>query len=127
MPATATAEPLPARSNAVRALTSSSSPAASGSIDRTIRLWNVTDAKEVHKLDGHSADIYSLCFSPDGKRLASVDYAGNLFLWDVDGARPILQQKIAPGVQTYGVSWSPDGRRLAIAASDKRGLIFDVP
>ena len=95
-----------------------------GSVDKTIRIWNVADGKEVNKLDGHPDDVYSVAFSPDGKRLASIGYGGNLFVWDVDAAKAIFQQKVAPNTLAYGVAWSPDGKQLAVAASDNKGCFF---
>ena len=68
---------------------------ASGSVDKTIRIWNVADGKELHKLDGHPDDIYAVAFSPDGKRLASVGYGGNIYVWDVAGAKPLFHQHVA--------------------------------
>ena len=61
---------------------------ASGSVDKTIRIWNVADGKELNKLDGHPDDVYAVAFSPDGKKLASAGYAGNIFVWDVASAKP---------------------------------------
>ena len=28
---------------------------------------------------------------------------------------------------TYGVAWSPDGKQLAVAASDNKAYLFNVP
>ena len=100
---------------------------ASGSVDKTIRIWKVADGKELNKLDGHPDDVYSVAFSPDRKRLASVGYAGNLFVWDVAGAKPLWHQKVAPGTMAYGVAWSPDGKQLAVAGSDNKAYLFQMP
>ena len=96
-------------------------------MDKTIRIWNVADGKELNKLDGHPDDVYSVAFSPDGKRLASVGYGGNLFVWDVATAKALWNQKVAPGVMAYCLAWSPDGKQLAVAGSDNKAHIFQVP
>jgi WD40 repeat protein len=44
---------------------------ASGSEDKTVKLWSVESQKEVTTLESHSHYIYSVTFSPDGKYLAS--------------------------------------------------------
>ena len=36
----------------------------SGSDDKTVRVWDVATGKEVQKLEGHSADVSSVSFSP---------------------------------------------------------------
>ena len=48
-----------------------SSYLATGSTDKTVRLWAVADAKLVRVFPGHKGAIQSLAFSPDGKLIAS--------------------------------------------------------
>ncbi|MYF99230.1 WD40 repeat domain-containing protein [Candidatus Poribacteria bacterium] len=56
--------------------------AASGSIDKTIRLWDVQKRKHITTLEGHTEDIQTVTFSPDGLTLASGDRDGSIHLWD---------------------------------------------
>lgn len=45
---------------------------ASAGVDRTVRLWNLTDGSpRGAPLVGPSADIYAPAFSPDGETLAA--------------------------------------------------------
>jgi WD40 repeat protein len=45
---------------------------ASGSQDKTIRLWSVeTHASIGQPMEGHNNVIFSIAFSPDGKQIAS--------------------------------------------------------
>ncbi|WP_414518592.1 ribosome assembly protein 4, partial [Nostoc sp. PCC 9305] len=44
---------------------------ASGSDDKTIKLWDVSTGKAIKTLTGHSSSVLSVAFSPDGKTLAS--------------------------------------------------------
>jgi WD40 repeat protein len=68
-----------------------------------------------------------VAYSPDGKRLASVGYGGNLFVWDVAGAKPLFHQRVAPDTMTYGVAWSPDGAHLAVAGSSNKAYVLKLP
>jgi len=44
---------------------------ASGSKDKTVKLWDVATGKEVVTLKGHTDPVLSVAFGPDGKTLAS--------------------------------------------------------
>ena len=54
---------------------------ASGLADGTVRVWTLANIDSPKILRGHIKGIESLCFSPDGKRLASTDNR-TVRLWD---------------------------------------------
>merc|ERR1711988_805941 len=56
---------------------------ASGSYDKTVRIWDVMSGECVHVLNGHSSGVSSVCYSPDGKTLASGSYDNTVRIWDV--------------------------------------------
>ena len=48
-----------------------------------IRLWDVETGKNIHTFWGHTTDVQSLAFSPDGTLLASGSFDGTILLWDI--------------------------------------------
>lgn len=77
-----------------------------------VNLWDTSTGKQPRALE-HADGVYSLAFSPDGKRLASGTSDGIVYVWDVASGRALhsVGEKKA-GVYTT-VVFSPDGKAVA--------------
>jgi hypothetical protein len=66
---------------------------ASGSFDRTIKLWNVETREEVATLRGHRGMLWGMAFSPDGRFLASGSSDRTVKVWAAaaNGRGSVLQ------------------------------------
>jgi serine/threonine protein kinase len=62
---------------------------ASGSNDKTVKVWAVGSWREVATLRGHVLWVYSVSFSPDGKFLASGSYDYTVKVWEVGSWREV--------------------------------------
>ena len=56
---------------------------ASGSFDRTVRLWDGVTGEHRQTLTGHTDRVYSVSFSPDGRTLASGSRDHTVRLWEL--------------------------------------------
>ncbi|RKU31541.1 hypothetical protein C6497_01720 [Candidatus Poribacteria bacterium] len=55
----------------------------SGSMDRDIILWNLSDGTEIRRFKGHSRGVSSLCFIQDKEQLVSTGIDQNVRVWNV--------------------------------------------
>src|SRR5271170_7240091 len=55
---------------------------ASGSDDRTVRLWDARTGTARGTLEGHSDSVLTAAFSPDSQLVASGSYDNTVRLWD---------------------------------------------
>jgi len=54
---------------------------ASASDDHSVKVWDIATLKPICSLEGHSAAVLSVAFSPDGKTVTSRDSNGVLNFW----------------------------------------------
>lgn len=88
---------------------------ASAGQDKVIRIWNLSDCSLVRAMKGHADGIRSLRYSPDGKRLASIDdKTGSLRIWDPQTGQVV--HKLAD--QGWCVQFTPDGKQLAVVSGN---------
>ena len=99
---------------------------ASGSYDRTIRLWNVATHSPIGKLTGNAGEVYSVAFSHDGRTLASGGDDGTVRLWDVRTHRQLGQPMNGHDGEINSVAFSPDGTTVASGGENGTVRLWDV-
>ena len=60
---------------------------ATGSADRTVKLWDAETGVLLLTLKGHSGSVNCIVFSRDGKKLVSGDSNGNVRIWNADSGQ----------------------------------------
>ncbi len=98
---------------------------ATGSDDKTIKLWNLESGKEVYTLEGHDHSVYSVSFSPDGKTLATGSEDKTIKLWNLEKFEEIHTLK-GHLESVKSVSFSPDGKTLATGSEDSTVKLWSL-
>jgi eukaryotic-like serine/threonine-protein kinase len=93
---------------------------ASGSADGTVKVWEVQTRQGPLPLKGDA----SVCFRPDGKRLAGADQT-LVKVWDPRTGKELLRTQGHTG-WVRCVCYSPDGQRLASAGEDQAVKVWDA-
>ncbi|MFH7595046.1 serine/threonine-protein kinase [Streptomyces racemochromogenes] len=97
---------------------------ATGSRDRTVRIWDLTTRTATAVLR-HDALIRSVAFAPDGKTLVSGGEDANVLLWMPSQQTPLARLKDHTG-PVRSVAFSPDGKTVASGGEDMAVRIWDV-
>jgi RNA polymerase sigma factor (sigma-70 family) len=92
-----------------------------GDARRAIHFWNAQTHEEMKLLEDNQpkterSRIASLCFSPDGKSLASTSHTKTIHLWDVATGK-LLRQFQEPWASVSTALFSPDGKLLVANAT----------
>ncbi|HBL59780.1 MAG TPA: serine/threonine protein kinase [Cyanobacteria bacterium UBA8803] len=90
---------------------------ASGSTDRTIKLWQLPDGQEISTLKSHQERIAAVVFSPDGQTLVSGSYDQTIKLWQVEQRRERCTL-IGHTKWITSLAMSQDGETLASGSSE---------
>ncbi|HVW01231.1 MAG TPA: SUMF1/EgtB/PvdO family nonheme iron enzyme, partial [Planctomycetaceae bacterium] len=69
------------------------------------------DSKQTRELTGHTGDIYSATWSPDGRHLVTGGADKSVRLWDIETGKSTHTLTCSEPV--FGVGWSPDGELVA--------------
>lgn len=109
----------------------------SGSLDGTLRVWDIEKGQELRRLSGHSAGVHALAVSADGQRVLSgagtYSMDGNqpvatdctLRLWDLSTGHE-LRHCVGHKGPVMAVALSADGRFALSGSHDKTVRLWDL-
>ncbi len=83
-----------------------------------IKIWEVENGIDGGYIHGNSGSVIRICWSPDGKRIATVSDDRTCNIWDFNSASLIKTVYKHHGSLDC-VSWSPDGKKIAIGSTDE--------
>lgn len=101
--------------------------AASGSDDKSVRLWDLHNNKELKCLIGHSRWVQAVAFNKNGNLLASSGGDGKIMFWEVNGDnREPVRQYEGHDDSVLSLHFSNDGKTLLSGSRDHSVRIWDI-
>ncbi len=98
---------------------------ATGSDDKTVRLWHTGQRARIRALIGHEKPVNAVAFSPDGSLLASASDDRTVRLWDVQ-RRFCLTALRGHSERVTHIAWHATGERLLSSGDDGALRVWDV-
>jgi eukaryotic-like serine/threonine-protein kinase len=104
---------------------------AAGLRDGVVQVWDADTGAQVFDLQGHTACVWSVAFSPDGKRLATASgkriagVRGDARIWDLNTGKELMRLEEHDGA-VLGVGFSADGRWFGTTGFDRKVRIWNV-
>ncbi|KAG0260294.1 hypothetical protein BG011_001995 [Mortierella polycephala] len=91
---------------------------ASGSFDKSVKIWDSRDGKFIASLRGHVGEVYQVVWSSDSRMLLSCSKDSTIKLWDIKTKKMKME---LPGHldEVFTVDWSPSGDKAASGSKDK--------
>ena len=123
-------EPQPFPETATSDMAPVGSSVGYGDLENWLQTWLMCDGRAVclkplRMLEGHTRDVQSVAFSPDGQTLVSGSVDQTVRMWRVsDGA--LLHKLEGHTDPVYGVAFSPDGQTLASGSMDQTVRLWRV-
>ncbi|XP_075385805.1 WD repeat, SAM and U-box domain-containing protein 1 isoform X1 [Tenrec ecaudatus] len=106
----------------------SSSLLATCSLDKTVRLYSLSDFVELpySPLKFHTYAVHCCCFSPSGHVLASCSTDGTTVLWDTHSGQTLAVMEQPSGSPVRVCRFSPDSTCLASGAADGTVVLWNT-
>lgn len=99
---------------------------ASGSADKTIKIWDITHETCLATLEGHREGILSIAYSPDGTDLASGSHDGSIIVWNNGQKLRVLREELL-FASVITIAYNPiDCNQLASGNSSDYFKIWDT-
>ncbi len=98
---------------------------ASGSDDKTIKIWNFNRRKEIRTLKGHKGIIYCVAISRNGQTLVSGSQDNTIKVWNLKTGQEIRTLKGHSDL-INSVAISPDGEKIASGSYDNTIKVWNL-
>jgi len=80
---------------------------ATGSGDKTARIWDTQTGTPKHTLKGHAGWIFDVSWSPDGEKLATCSKDKTIRIWDPKTGKQIGSAFLGHTLPVLSLAWEP--------------------
>jgi WD40 repeat protein len=94
--------------------------------NQVLRLWDWKTGKELQRFEGHTAGIFAVAFTPDGRRAASCGGDNTVRLWDLQSGREVVRF-VGHTDWVFDVVGLPGGRHILSASRDGTARLWCLP
>ncbi len=98
---------------------------ASGSNDKTVKIWDLESRELIQTLHGPTEDIYDVAFSPDSRLVAAASADKSIRIYDIQEEKLVHILKGHRGV-VRKVDFSPNGAFLVSASEDNALILWET-
>ncbi|MGV0746224.1 nSTAND1 domain-containing NTPase [Mycolicibacterium sp. XJ870] len=100
---------------------------ATATREGTIQIWDSGTGQPVGvRLTGHTGEVWSVAFSPDGSRIVSSGADQTVRVWDANSGAPVGDPLTGHTDVVVTAAFSPDGTRIASAGRDGTVRAWDA-
>ena len=118
---------LSGHNDAVRclALTADGKRLLTGSVDRTVRLWDLAAACEIQRFGLHRAEVTGVALSADGRFALSCSRDGTLRMWETGNGKEVRSFAVPRG-PVMALALTPDGQGVYSGHFDTTARLWEV-
>jgi WD40 repeat protein/DNA-binding SARP family transcriptional activator len=89
----------------------------SASLDHSARLWDITQCREVARVQGHTSALYAAMYTPDGRWAITNSWNYTVAAWDAATGQRV-EWPGAADIRARGLAFSPDGATVACVTKE---------
>jgi WD40 repeat protein len=98
---------------------------ASGSEDKTIKIWEFNSGRELKTLNGHQSYVYQVLFTSNGKQLVSASRDRHIYFWDISSGE-IIKTFYYPDESIVSIDLTSNDKLLAIGTTARVVRVIDL-
>lgn len=99
---------------------------ATGSDDKTVKLWDLKKGALLRSLAGHSGELKLVVFRTDGAAVATADNHGEIRLWDTATGKPLISPIRGQDGAIVDLRFDSSGNMLVSTSEDGTVRVWDA-